>query len=323
MTDRLYYSDPYLREFDATIRRVAERDGRLAVELDRTAFYPTSGGQPFDTGTLGAFRVLDVVDDDDGSIWHGVGPESADPASRVPRPEPGHQIHGRIDWERRFDHMQQHTGQHVLSAAFEHLFRVRTVSFHMGTEASTIDLAHETTPAQIEAAEQAANAVVWDDRPVAIRFASPEEAATLPLRKEPVREGTLRLIDVDGFDLSACGGTHVARTGAIGVIAVSRWERFKGGQRVEFLCGGRALRVFGAMRDTMAASVRLLSVLPEELPAAIERMQLEAKEQKRATMALQIDLARYRAAEIAASAEATPAGKLVTRAVDGDANLLK
>jgi alanyl-tRNA synthetase len=323
MTDRLYYSNPYLREFDATVRRVAERDGRVAVELDRTAFYPTSGGQPFDTGTLGPFRVVDVVDDDDGTVWHGVESDAPGPASGVPGPEAGHPIQGRIDWERRFDHMQQHTGQHVLSAAFERLFHVRTISFHMGTEASTIDLAHETSPAQIDAAEQAANAVVWDDRPVTIRFATAEEAAKLPLRKEPVREGTLRLIDVDGFDLSACGGTHVARTGAIGIIAVSRWERFKGGQRIEFLCGGRALRAFGAMRGTVAASVRLLSVLPEELPAAIERMQVEAKEQKRATTALQNDLARYRAAEIAGSAEATPAGNLVAQAIHGDANVLK
>src|SRR5262249_52060133 len=160
-----------------------------------------------------------------------------------------------VDWARRFDHMQQHTGQHVLSAAFERLFHIRTVSFHMGAEASTIDLAREATPAEIAAAEDNANRVVWEDRPVAIRYASAEEAAKMPLRKEPVRGGTLRLIDVADFDLSACGGTHVARTGAIGVIVVSRWERFKGGQRVEFLCGGRALRAYRLLRDAATASV--------------------------------------------------------------------
>ena len=220
MTNRLYYTDPYLQAFDATVTAVDRVGDRTVVALDRTAFYPTSGGQPYDTGTLGALRVVDVFDRDDGSIAHVV--------EGIP-PQPGQQVRGEIDWRRRFDHMQQHTGQHVLSAAFEHLFRVRTVSFHLGADVSTIDLARETTAAEIDAAEREANRVVWEDRPVTIRFASAEEAASLPLRKEPKREGTLRLIDVERFDLSACGGTHVARTGAIGIIAVAAWERFKGG----------------------------------------------------------------------------------------------
>jgi alanyl-tRNA synthetase len=330
MTDRLYYNDPYLQAFDATVRRVDRRDDRLRVTLDRTAFYPTSGGQPFDTGVLGPFRVVDVIDEEDGSISHVVEPAAENPESRVPNPEPGQVLRGAIDWPRRFDHMQQHTGQHVLSAACSRLFDVRTVSFHLGAAISTIDLAREMTPAEIAAAENEANRVVWEDRPVAIRFATAEEAARLPLRKEPVRGGTLRLIDIEQFDLSACGGTHVARTGGIGVIAVAGWERFKGGQRIGFACGGRALNAFRSLRDAVGAGVRLLSVLPEELPGSIERLQAELKEQKRATIALQNDLARYRAEEIAASAEPvrlkpdTPADyRLVARAVDADANGLK
>src|SRR5690349_18633469 len=271
MTDRLYYADPYLREFDATIERIASRDGRTVVTLDRTAFYPTSGGQPFDTGTLGPFRVVDVVDEDDGTVAHVVEPRTENQEPQNQNQEPGASLHGSIDWPRRFDHMQQHTGQHVLSAAFERLFRIRTVSFHLGAEVSTIDLAREASAAELAAAEAEANRVVWDDRPVAIRYASAEEAAQLPLRKEPKRGGTLRLIDVADFDLSACGGTHVSRTGAIGVIAVARWDRFKGGQRLEFVCGGRALRAYRSLRDSTAASVRLLSVLPDELPGSIER----------------------------------------------------
>jgi alanyl-tRNA synthetase len=325
MTDRLYYNDPYLREFDATIRRVDRRDGRVSIALDRTAFYPTSGGQPFDTGTLGPFRVVDVFDEDDGTVWHSVaaGSPITNPESPIPGAEPGQSVRGAIDWPRRLDHMQQHTGQHVLSAAFVRLFDVRTLSFHLGADVSTIDLARETTPVEIAKAEDAANTIVWEDRPVAIRYASAEEAARMPLRKEPVRGGTLRLIDVEGFDLSACGGTHVARTGGIGVIAVARWERFKGGQRLEFVCGGRALRAYRTLRDATAASVRLLSVLPEEVPASIERLQADARDQKRAMIAVQNDLARYRATEMAAAAEVIPAGKLVARAVDGDANVLK
>jgi alanyl-tRNA synthetase len=360
MTDRLYYTDPYRREFDAVVERVVERDGKLAVTLDRTAFYPTSGGQPFDTGTLAGLRVVDVVDEDDGTIVHIVEPEpgtrergtpeprtfeprtleprtpeprtpeprtpeprTLNPERRTPNPKPGVPVHGSVDWPRRFDHMQQHTGQHVLSAAFVRLFDVRTVSFHLGAEVSTIDIAREATAAEIAAAETEANRVVWEDRSVGIRFVTAEEAAKLPLRKEPARGGMLRLIEVDDFDLSACGGTHVARTGAIGIIAVLRWERFKGGQRIEFACGNRALVALRSLRDATAASTRLLSVLPGELPGAIERLHAEARDRKRAVSALESELARYRAGELAASAEAVSVGKLVARAIDGDANALK
>lgn len=318
MTERLYYTDPYARKFDATVRRVDRREDRLAVFLDRTAFYPTSGGQPFDTGTLGGSRVVDVVDEDDGSIAHVV--DGSEPAAGLREGEP---VTGEIDWTRRFDHMQQHTGQHVLSAAFDRLFHVRTVSFHLGATVSTIDLAREMSAAEIEAGAAAANGVVWEDRPVGIRFAEKEDAVQMALRKESAREGTLRLIEIDGWDLSACGGTHVARTGAIGVIAIAGWERFKGGQRVEFLCGRRALDRFHALRDTVGASVRLLSVLPEELPGSIERMLGEAKEQKRTVARLDSELARYRADELAASAEPAAAGRLVLRAIDADAGSLK
>ncbi len=324
MTDRLYYTDPYLRAFDATIARVDCRDDRLVLTLDRSAFYPSSGGQPFDTGSLGAFRVVDVIDNDDGTIGHVVELKTENLELRT-----GESVRGEIDWPRRFDHMQQHSGQHVLSAAFDALFSLRTMSFHLGAEVSTIDLAREVSPAEIAAAEAEANRIVWEDRPVTIRFATAEEAALLPLRKEPARGGTLRLIDVADFDLSACGGTHVSRTGGIGVIAVAAWERFKGGQRIEFLCGGRALTGYRNLRDAMTASVRLLSVLPAELPAAIERMQGDAKEQKRSTVALQNELAQYHAEEFAAGAEEvrlkpdTTSCRLVTRAVDADANGLK
>jgi len=188
---------------------------------------------------------------------------------------------------------------------------------------STIDLARELSRREIAMAETEANRVVWENRAVAIRFVTAADAAALPLRKETAREGTLRLIDIDGFDLSACGGTHVARTGSIGVIAIGAVERFKGGQRVEFFCGGRALDRFGLMRDTLAGAVRLLSVLPEDLPGAIERLQADGRDRQRALTALQHDLARYRAEELAGSAEQTAAGRLVLRSADADANGLK
>jgi alanyl-tRNA synthetase len=318
MTERLYYTDPYLTEFDATIVNIEHDSDRRLVTLDRTTFYPTSGGQPFDTGSLGGAQVVDVYEDERTlEVVHVLN--AADSASLGMT----ERVHGAVDWQRRFDHMQQHTGQHVLSAAFDRLFGARTVSFHLGAESSTIDLARELSAGDIASAEDQANQVVWEDRPVSIRFASAEEAARLPLRKESAREGTLRLIDVERFDLSACGGTHVARTGGIGVIAVNSWERFKGGQRVEFLCGNRALKRFRALRDAISGSVRLLSVAPDELPAAIERLQVDAKEQKRAMSALQLDVARYRADEVAATGEEAPSGRIVMRTLDLDANALK
>ncbi|HXD75765.1 MAG TPA: DHHA1 domain-containing protein [Vicinamibacterales bacterium] len=312
MTERLYYTDAHLQEFDAAVTRVEPRDGRTAVFLDRTAFYPTSGGQPFDLGTIESARVIDVIDED-RDIAHIVD-------GAVP---PGARVHGVIDWTRRFDHMQQHTGQHVLSAAFDRLFNARTVSFHLGAEASTIDLSRELTAQQLAQGEAEANRIVWENHAVGIRYASAEEAAALPLRKESAREGTLRLIDIDGFDLSACGGTHVSRTGAIGVIALGGVERFKGGQRVEFFCGGRALKKWRAMRDALAGAVRVLSVLPDALPQAIEKLQAESRARQKAIASLQQDLAQFQAREFAADAEQIPAGRLVARAIDADANGLK
>jgi alanyl-tRNA synthetase len=313
MTERLYYTDPYLTTFEARVLQVSVVDGRSVAVLDRTAFYPTSGGQPFDTGSLGPARVIDVVDQDDGTIVHVIEGDL-----------PTGPVRGTVDWERRFDHMQQHTGQHVLSAAFEHVCRARTESFHLGAVSATIDLAREVSPSEIAEAERAANRIIWEDRPVSIRFVGEEEAASLPLRKEPVRGGTLRLIDVDGFDLSACGGTHVARTGAIGIVAVSGWERFRGGSRIEFRCGLRALRGYHALRDVVAAGARLLSVHSVELPAAIGRLQGENKDARRRMKDLQSRVAVYEAAALADRAEIRGGTRVVIDVLeDCDANTLK
>ena len=306
MTERLYYADSYLTDFDATILRVESQDGRRAVVLDRTAFYPTSGGQPFDTGQLGSARVVDVVDGDDEVIRHVIEGEL----------EPG-PVHGKIDWHRRFEHMQQHTGQHVLSAAFDRLIGARTESFHLGSASSTIDLNRSLSAAEIERAETEANQVVWEDRQISVRYASAEEATGLPLRKESLRTGTLRLIEIPGFDISACGGTHVASTGAIGTIAVSSSERFRGGTRVEFVCGVRTLDAHRVLRDAVAASIRVLSVLPAELPAGIERLQSEAKDLKRQIKDLHSRLAGFEGAALADSAQLYGAVRAVVTAIEG------
>jgi alanyl-tRNA synthetase len=233
-------------------------------------------------------------------------------------------VSGVIDWARRFDHMQQHTGQHVLSAAFDRGLGVRTESFHLGTEYSTIDLAREMTAEEIGRAEDQANRVVWEDRQVTIRFAGPDEVASLPLRKESKREGTLRLIEVQDFDLSACGGTHVSRTGAIGTIVVSATERFRGGSRVTFLCGARGLTGYRALRDAMAASVRALSVLPADVPSAIERLQADARELRKQVKDYQTRVAAQEADALADAAVDVGSFKLVAAALSGwDAGGLK
>ena len=292
MTDRIYYTDSYAREFEAAVAETLTYDGKSGVCLDRTAFYPTSGGQPFDVGTLNDVRVTEVIDLEDGRLLHVLDGTL----------QAGARVIGRIDWGRRFDHMQQHTGQHVLSAAFEHLLAARTESFHLGTDGATIDLSRDLKADDIARVEDEANRLLWEDREVAVRFVDAAEAARLPLRKEPAREGLLRLVEVSGYDLSACGGTHVARTGEIGVIAITGWERFKGGTRVGFVCGGRALRRHRTLRDLVAASGRLLSVHERELPATLERLQAEMKESARRLKDAHTQLAGHRAEALAAGA---------------------
>jgi alanyl-tRNA synthetase len=314
MSHRIYYTDAQCTGFEAVVTGVTRMDSRPAVTLDTTAFYPLSGGQPCDTGTLGDARVVDVVESDAGEVWHVLDREI----------EAGRQVRGTIDWERRFDHMQQHTGQHILSAAFDRLSHARTVGFHLGAVVSTLDLSIDLSAKAVAAAEAEANRIVWEDHPVGIRFVSDTEAADLPLRKEPGRGGTLRVIDVEGYDMSACGGTHVSRTGSIGLIAVLSAERLRGGVRLEFVCGARALRSLQTLRDAIAGCIRHVSVAPGELPAAIERLQAENKAQRKAVKDLQERLAGYEAAALASDAEEANGVRQVARALEGrDQNTLK
>jgi alanyl-tRNA synthetase len=306
MTERLYYTDSYCRGFDACVVRATEHDGLPAAVLDRTAFYPTSGGQPFDRGHVGGVAVRDVVDD------------GSEVVHVLERPlAPGARVYGAIEWPRRFDHMQQHTGQHVLSAACDRLLANGTVGFHMGADTSTIDLGDEVGRADLERAVDEANQVIWEDRPVTVRFATAEEAAALPLRKEPARDGRLRLVEIEGFDLSACGGTHVARTGAVGLIAVLGLERLRRGTRVTFVCGGRALGAWRQYRDAVQGATRVLSVLPAELPAALERVQAESRALHRAWRSAQASLATHEAARLVDASAEIRGRRVVVHVLDG------
>lgn len=303
MTVRLYYADADLRAFDARVLACEAADDRFHVRLDRTAFYPTSGGQPFDTGRLGDARVVDVIDEDGGGVVHVV-------TSALVVDEP---VRGEIDWERRTDHRQQHTGQHILSAVLDGHFRAQTVSFHLGTDTCTIDVARELTPGELAAAESQANQVVWQDLPVEVRIVPAEQAAALPLRKPTERTGDVRLVAVGDVDLSACGGTHVTSTGRIGIIAVSGWEKFKGGTRISFVCGGRALASYRRFRDVATAIGRHLSAGVDDIAPALDRLQQELRACQKDLSAMQRDRAIQRAEEWRAHAETIGPHRVVIR----------
>jgi len=233
-TKRLYYDDSYLRHFTAQVVESTKVKGRPAVILDRTAFYPTSGGQPHDRGLINGIPVINVIERKDGTVVHVL---------EEPLPGEVTTVEGEIDWERRFDHMQQHTGQHILSQACLQRLKAETVGFHLGADYATIDLNKAPlSEKKLEAAEALANAVVFANRPVVARFVSKEELAAMPLRKPPAVEGPIRIVTVEGFDWSPCGGTHVRATGEVGVIKIVRYERRGAETRLTFLCGERAWR---------------------------------------------------------------------------------
>ena len=310
MTVHLYYDDSYLTEFTATVLETRVRGDKASAVLDRTAFYPTSGGQPNDTGSLGSASVVDVEEDESGSIWHVLdSPVALGPAS------------GRIDWVRRFDHMQQHTGQHILSQAFLKVAQAPTVSFHLGLESCTIDIELATPTAELmQAAEQEASCVVFEDRPVNILYVNRSELAALGVRKESQREGILRVVEVSDFDRSPCGGTHVRRTGEIGVIAVLDFERYKGGTRVEFACGGRVLGILRKDRDVLKALGKLHSAHPHELPRLMEKFQDERSALARENGRLREQVLEMEAFELVNHAERR-AGKAIVKRRYGDRNM--
>jgi alanyl-tRNA synthetase len=284
MTERLYYTDSYLTEFTA---RVASVDG-TRVYLDRTALYPTSGGQPHDLGTLGGAQVVDVVDED-MRIAHVL--------ASAPTYASGEQVQGLVDWRRRFDYMQQHTGQHLLSAIFEDVAGCKTVSVHFGEGASTLDLDTDTLSAdRCDEVARRANAAVLENRPVAVTF---EDAATAAgLRKAADRVGDLRIVSIDTLDRSACGGTHVRSTGEIGPVVIRRVEKFKKIRRVEFLCGWRALDRARTDLQVLTRMATAMSAAIDDLPALVDSQltSLRAADSDRRKLAE--ELAKHRAREL-------------------------
>lgn len=287
MSERLYYFDAYTTHFQATLVERLTWADRPAVALDRTYFYPTSGGQPHDRGTINGRPVLDVViRPSDGAIIHVLDDAVT-----------GEEISAEIDWPRRFDHMQQHTGQHILSQACLRLVEAETIGFHLGDAVCTIDLAtSQLTATELARIEELANTVVWENRPIHARLVSHTEALHLPLRKIPPVDGDqLRLVDIADFDLTACGGTHVAQTGAVGLIKIIRLERMRGQVRLLFLCGRRAVADYDAKNSLALRLAADFTCSAEEVPAAVGRLRAEVKAAQRAARQAQSDALAYEA----------------------------
>ncbi|HLX44316.1 MAG TPA: alanyl-tRNA editing protein [Bryobacteraceae bacterium] len=286
MTERLYYNDCYVREFHGRVIDSAD-DGKR-VYLDRTAFYPTSGGQPFDLGTLGGVAVREVVDEED-RIAHVLA-----------APLNGSDVAGNVDWERRFDHMQQHTGQHLLSAVLVELYDITTVSFHMGAVTSTIDIAAAALdPKRTERVEERCAEIVAEARPVSITYE--DSSADLGLRKASAREGTLRIVSIDRLDRSACGGTHVRSTSEIGPLLIRKLEKIRGNVRIEFVCGLRAIHHARQDFRTLSEISRLVSVPFEEAAGIIAAQVDKAKALEKSYQRLAAELAQREGRELYAA----------------------
>lgn len=310
MTRRLYYDDAFLKDFTARVVHceTLPPDMSLGITgtawgliLDATAFYPTSGGQPNDLGKIGDANVLDVRDEGE-EILHVVDARPADP-----------EVTCCIHWPRRFDHMQQHTGQHLLSAMFQERFGLPTVSFHLGAEVSTIDLrGAEPTPEILEGAERAANQIVFEDRPVTVRYGTAKELSQMGVRKEVERSGVLRAIEIEAADLQPCGGTHVRSTGQIGLVLVRGCTKIRQDWRVEFVCGGRAEKAARRDFQLLRQAAEKLSCAVEDVPGATSRAMAERDAQFKNYHAL---LERLAQAEAALALQSVPANRKRLRIV--------
>lgn len=264
MNDRLYYQDAYIQTFSAQItKRGTEEDGTAYVVLSETAFYPTGGGQPCDLGLLSDIQVVDV-EEIGGEVRHRLA---------SPLPEEITEVTGQIDWERRLDHMQQHAGQHILSAAFLEVVHAETLAFHLGKERVTIDVGLEELTEDVwTKVEQRANQVVLENHPIIARFVDEAELATLPLKKQPTVTENIRVVMIPDFDYNPCGGTHPARTSEVGMIKILGWERHRGNIRLEFICGWRALRDYTRKQATVRELARHLLTSEAELIEQTQRV---------------------------------------------------
>jgi alanyl-tRNA synthetase len=288
MTEKLYHADQYQRAFTSSVLERLELDGNPALLLAQTAFYPTSGGQPHDTGTLNGVRVLDVRETDDHQILH-----------LLEQPVAGDIVEGQIDWERRFDHMQQHTGQHLLSQACISLCQAETISFHLGDDSSTIDVTlSDMRNSQVTDIELLANRCIYENRPVRVHWATQDDIAKFRVRKLPTVAENIRIVEISDFDFSPCGGTHCSHTGEIGIIKISKWENYKGGTRLHFLCGSRALRDYQQKTTLLKQLGEQLTAGERDLPQLVNKLYEENKRLRKDVSQISEQVLRYEAAAL-------------------------
>ena len=305
MDERLYYEDAYCTRFTAQVTERLTHEGKPAVRLSRSAFCPTSGGQPHDTGRLDGTGVVDVQVGADGAELHVLA---------EPLPDGTGSVSGEIDWSRRYDHMQQHSGQHLLSQVFFRRQGLETVSVHFGDALNTVDLdGPPLSAAKLADVETAANRMVWENRPIRAFWVDEEARERVPLRRAPAVAGATRIVEIDKFDWSACGGTHVRRTGEIGLIALVRVEKHRGRSRVHFVCGGRALADAARRRGLLAEAAGLLDSGVDDVPELVSKQQEALRSAERELKALRDELVAYQARELLAEAVTTGGVRLVAR----------
>jgi len=286
-TQKIYFDDPYQIEFEARVLDVIPRAGKWGVVLDRTCFYPESGGQPADKGELAGVPVVDVTVEADQIIhW-------------LEEPCPRKQVTGKIDWPRRFDHMQQHAGQHILSQSFYELYQAETLSFHLGEEVSSVEIdVRQADGELIRRVEARANQIVFEDREIKTYFLPQEKISQIPLRKPPKKAGLIRVVEVDGFDYSACGGTHPRRTGEVGLIKIIRWEKIRQNIRFEFVCGQRALKDYQLKNQIIRELIARLNVKTEEIGQAVDKLSQQLKLMRKKIKNMSQELSAFQAAEM-------------------------
>ncbi len=291
-SERLYYDDPYLVDFNTRVIETIQKNNKTGVILNRTCFYPESGGQPADKGILGGIEVVDVSEEE-GRIIHW-----------LKYPLDVKEVKGKIDWERRFDHMQQHAGQHILSQSFYELYQAETCSFHLGEKVSTVEISMDkATDEAVEKVEKRSNEVVFKNLEIKAYFLPLEKISEIPLRRPPVKTGLLRIVEVDGFDYSACGGTHPCRTGEVGLIKITKWERIRENIRFEFVCGRRAFSDYSLKHRLIRQLAVDFNVKQEEVTKAVAKLSSNQKDLVRKLKKLNQKLAVYEAEEMISEAE--------------------
>ena len=289
---RLYYENSYQVEFEAEVVERKNIEGKPALVLDQTCFYPESGGQPDDRGVINGIKVVRVLEEEEKVIHVLEENISSD------------RVKGRVDWQRRFDHMQQHSGQHILSQSFYELLKAETLSFHLGESVSTVEIdLRKADEGEVERVERRANEVIFEDREIKSYFVPEEKILTIPLRKPPQKKGEIRIVEVSGFDYSACGGTHVRRAGEIGIIKILVWERIRDNIRFEFICGRRAVEDYAQKNKMMRQLSNRFTVSEREVFASVEKIFSDLKSQRKRIRKLEEEVVRYEALEIVRQAK--------------------